>query len=75
MGLQALQQACPLHFSYRRQRLAYEGFSKKPPHVCCSKTFLLQLNTQNSFEKFKQLERKRLVRFCIHFGAGMLTSP
>ena len=23
---------------------------------------------QNSFEKFKQLERKRLVRFCIHFG-------
>jgi len=35
MGLQASQQACPLHFSSRRQRLAYKGFSKKPPHVCC----------------------------------------
>ena len=34
MGLQALQQASPLKFSSRRQRLAYEGFSKKPPHVC-----------------------------------------
>jgi hypothetical protein len=34
MGLQALQQACPLYFSSRRQRLAYEDFSKKPPHVC-----------------------------------------
>ena len=69
MGLQASQQTCPLHFSYRRQRLACEGFSKKPPHVCCSKkNFLLPLKTQNSSEKFKQLERKRLVRFCIHFG-------
>jgi hypothetical protein len=59
MGLQALQQACPLHFSSRRQRLAYEGFFKKPPHFCCSKKkLLLQLNMQNLFEKFKQLEKK-----------------
>ena len=37
MELQAFQQGCPLLFSPRRQRLAYEGFSKKPPHVCWPK--------------------------------------
>ena len=44
--LQALQQPCPLHFSSRRQRLAYEGFSKKPPHICWSQNFVSQFNMQ-----------------------------